>query len=95
MNDDLEVLMVQGTQSATQLSNIFAARMEDFLVYIEYGNNYQAGQDKLKKLAKKVNARDVFKVIFRLNQYVANKDSTKKQKFRNRIVSYRSNSKDM
>ena len=63
LNDDLEVLMIQGTQSANQLSNIFAARMDDFLAYIEYGNNYKLGQEKLKKLAKKVNARDVFKVF--------------------------------
>lgn len=62
LNDDLEVLMVQGIQSASQLANVFAARMEDFLAYIEYGNNYQLGQDKLKRLSKKVQSREVFKV---------------------------------
>jgi hypothetical protein len=39
--------------------------MEDFLAYIEYGNNYQLGQDKLKRLSKKVNSREVFKVSHR------------------------------
>ncbi len=65
LNDDLEILMVQGTQSASQLANIFDTRMEDFLAYIEYGNNYQLGQDKLRKLSKKVNSRDIFKVGYR------------------------------
>ena len=62
LNDDLEFFIIQGSLNPAQLSNIFAARLEDFLAYIEYGNNYQSGKNKLQKVEKKANARDLFNV---------------------------------
>jgi hypothetical protein len=62
LNDDLEFFIIQGSLNPAQLSNILAARLEDFLAYIEYGNNYQSAKNKLQKVEKKANARDLFNV---------------------------------